>query len=231
MNELYAEGVHQSAASFELGDPTLTREQAYNTSATLAYASEKVDGEVGGYINYIQNYLYLAPAFRYIHTVRGAYPVFNYTQANALFKGLDARVSYRPVPRLTTTTALSLLWAYNESANDYLIYAPPNRWQNSLRLALGPTPSAAYVGLNNTFVARQSRVPVSGDYAPPPAAYDLWGTEAGTTLRLGRQPFELSLTVTNLLNRDYRDYLNRFRYYTADLGTNVQARVRIPLVF
>jgi len=233
VNELYSAGVHQSAASYEIGDPTLTKEQAYNTSASLLYSGQKLEGEVGGYVNYIHNYLYLQPALRYIRTVRGAYPVFDYTQANALFKGLDARVSYRPVARLTFTSAASLLWAYNYTAADYLIYAPPNRWQNSVRLNLGRAESAgrlrqSYVGFSNVFVARQSRPPASGDYAPAPAAYDLWGAEAGTILRAGRQVFDLSLTVSNLFNREYRDYLNRFRYYTADVGQNIQLRLRVP---
>ncbi|WP_223648366.1 TonB-dependent receptor [Hymenobacter psoromatis] len=231
VNELYAAGVHQSAATYEIGDPNLTKEQAYNGSASLLYSGTKVESEVGGYVNYIRNYLYLAPAGRYIRTVRGAYPAFDYTQANALFKGLDARMSYRPVPRLTFSSSASLLWAYNESAHDYLIYAPPNRWQNGVRFSLGGDAGPlrqSYVGLNNQFVARQGCTPASGDYAPAPAAYDLWGAEAGTLLHAGHQLFDISLTASNLLNREYRDYLNRFRYYTADVGQNIQLRVRVP---
>jgi iron complex outermembrane receptor protein len=233
VNELYAAGVHQSAASYELGNASLTKEQAYNASASLLYSGEKLEGEVGGYVNYIRNYLYLAPAQRYIRTVRGAYPVFDYTQANALFKGVDARLSYRPMSRLTFTSSLSLLWAYNLTANDYLIYAPPNRWQNGLRLRLGNATGtgrlrSSYVGVSNLLVARQGRTPASGDYAAAPAAYDLWGAEAGTMLHAGHQVVDVSLTASNLFNREYRDYLNRFRYYTADVGQNIQLRLRVP---
>jgi iron complex outermembrane receptor protein len=233
VNELYSAGVHQSAASYEIGNPNLTKEQAYNASASLLYSGQKVEGEVGGYVNYIRNYLYLQPALRYIRTVRGAYPVFDYTQANVLFKGIDARVSYRPVSRLTFTSSASLLWAYNYTADDYLIFAPPNRWQNGLRLNLGPAESTgqlrqSYLGISNVFVARQGRTPASGDYAPAPAAYNLWGAEAGTILHAGRQVFDVSVTASNLFNREYRDYLNRFRYYTADVGQNIQLRLRVP---
>jgi len=233
VNELYAAGVHQSAASYELGNASLTKEQAYNASTSLLYSGEKLEGEVGGYVNYLRNYLYLAPAQRFIRTVRGAYPVFDYTQANALFRGLDARLSYRPVSRLTVTSALSLLWADNLTTNDYLIYAPPNRWQHTLRLRLGEASGTghlrgSYVGLSNLLVARQNRTPASGDYAAAPAAYNLWGAEAGTILHAGHQVFDVSLTASNLFNREYRDYLNRFRYYTADVGQNIQLRLRMP---
>jgi iron complex outermembrane receptor protein len=231
VNELYAAGVHQSAASYEQGDPSLTREQAYNGTASLNYASTRVEAEVGGYVNYLQNYIFLQPALRYIRTVRGAYPVFDYTQANVIFRGIDAHVTYRPVPTLTATAGLSLLWAYNQTARDYLIYAPPQRLQTSLRYALGATTNGPYLELNNLLVARQTRAPLTGDYAPPPAGYVLWGAAAGTTLHLGHQPVEVSLSASNLFNAEYRDYLNRFRYYTADLGRNVQLRLRLPFGF
>ncbi len=81
------------------------------------------------------------------------------------------------------------------------------------------------MGLNNLWVARPGRTPASGDYAP--AAYNLRGAEAGTVLHAGHQAFDLSLTASNLFNREYRDYLNRFRYYTADVGQNIQLRVRV----
>jgi iron complex outermembrane receptor protein len=140
-------------------------------------------------------------------------------------------VTYRPVPALTATAGLSLLWAYNQTARDYLIYAPPQRLQTSLRYALGANANGPYLELNNLLVARQTRAPLTGDYAPPPAGYVLWGAAAGTTLHLGRQPVEVSLSASNLFNAEYRDYLNRFRYYTADLGRNVQLRLRLPFGF
>jgi iron complex outermembrane receptor protein len=39
------------------------------------------------------------------------------------------------------------------------------------------------------------------------------------------------LAGSNLLNQTYRDYLNRFRYFTAEMGRNVTLRVRVPLEF
>ena len=231
VSELYAAGVHQSAATYELGNPDLTKEQAYNGSASLLYNTAQVEAEVGGYANYFRNYLYLEPAGRYLRTARGAYPVFDYTQAEAIFRGLDARVSYRPVARVTLTSSASLLWAYNLTAHDYLIYAPPNRWQNSVRLHLGGAAGRlrqSYLGISNVAVARQGRTPASGDYAPAPAAYNLWGAEAGTLFHAGPRIIDISLTVSNLFNREYRDYLNRFRYYAADMGQNIQLRLRVP---
>ena len=91
---------------------------------------------------------------------------------------------------------------------------------------------------------KQTRVPDSGniekqlpdgsitlqsDYAPPPGAYLITNAEAGTKLMLGRQPLIIVLSVTNLFDVAYRDYMNAFRYYALDMGRNMGLRVKIPL--
>jgi len=92
-------------------------------------------------------------------------------------------------------------------------------------------------------VARQNRVPAvtqrqengrvifTGDFAPPPAAYALLGAEMGFVWRVSRQPMSIILTGTNLLNRAYRDYLDRFRYFADEPGRNIMLRIKWPLVF
>lgn len=37
--------------------------------------------------------------------------------------------------------------------------------------------------------------------------------------------FDVNLRVSNALNADYRDYLNRFRYYADDQGRNISLKV------
>jgi iron complex outermembrane receptor protein len=63
------------------------------------------------------------------------------------------------------------------------------------------------------------------DYAPPPGAYMLFDAEAGFAIpRL--KGMDVGITVTNLLNTRYRNYLNRFRYYTDETGRNISLRVK-----
>lgn len=82
---------------------------------------------------------------------------------------------------------------------------------------------------NNLAVLRQTRVPPNSDCVPPPAGYDLWGAEIGYSIPFCKKQYiDVNLTVTNLTNVAYRDYLNRFRYYVDDLGRNVSLRILIP---
>ena len=57
VNEMYGNGVHQSAASFEIGDTTLKSERALNFSISNVWESEHVRFELGLYRNSINNFI------------------------------------------------------------------------------------------------------------------------------------------------------------------------------
>ncbi|MBK6947928.1 MAG: hypothetical protein IPH16_07615 [Haliscomenobacter sp.] len=63
---------------------------------------------------------------------------------------------------------------------------------------------------------------------PPPDGYLRLDVEGLVFVSLGRQPVELGFSILNALNTEYRDYLNRLRYFAAEPGRNLLLRVRIP---
>ncbi len=84
------------------------------------------------------------------------------------------------------------------------------------------------VDLSATHVARQSRVRDDQDFAPAPAGYTLVDAAVSTSIPVNGYQWNLGLSINNLLNKEYRDYLNRFRYYSADVGRNIALRLQIP---
>ena len=76
---------------------------------------------------------------------------------------------------------------------------------------------------------QQNRVPENSDYAKPPSAYTLFDAEAGTDIYFGKQKMSVIFQVNNLFDVAYRDYLNRFRYFTDEMGRNFTFRLKIPI--
>lgn len=250
VSDLYSDGLHQSAVAYERGNPDLKPEQANNANLSVEYTGRRLYADIGFYNNQINNYIYLKPDSVPIVRQRGAFPAYSYRQVRATFRGVDATIRYQLTDRLAFTSRTSLLFAYDRTNRDYLVYIPPNRTNNGLRYELGDRSasgqqriSGVYVSLTNQYVARQNRAPLvtqrqengrvvfTGDFAPPPAGYALWGAEIGFAWRVSHQPLNVILTGTNLLNRAYRDYLDRFRYFADEPGRNVTLRVKWPLVF
>jgi iron complex outermembrane receptor protein len=228
--ELFADGIHQSAASWEFGDSSLTLEKAYNNNLSFTYSTSKFVAEIGSYVNYFHHYIYLKPDLSVVQTVTGAYPAFSYTQVNALFEGVDVSITYNFAPHFSLISKSSLVRAHNLTIHNWLVFIPADRTDNSIRYtwdSIGRVHNF-HIGIDNLLVARQSRVPPNSDYVPPPAGYDLWAMDAGCSLPFFKKGMDVDLAVTNLTNVAYRDYLNRFRYYMDDLGRNVVLRVRVP---
>jgi iron complex outermembrane recepter protein len=53
--------------------------------------------------------------------------------------------------------------------------------------------------------------------------------EAGAILT--KSKIQAGLSIYNVTNESYRDYLNRFRYFANEAGINVALRLKIPLQF
>lgn len=240
--DLYSNGLHQSAVAYEIGNPNLKPEQAYNSNLVLNYTGKRFSAEVGGYNNLINNYIYLKPDSVPIIRQRGAFPAYSYSQVRASFRGIDATLTYKFTDHLSLTSKTSLLFAFDHTNRDYLVFIPPNRTTNSLRYDWASTGKVSnlYARISGLFVARQNRAPAvterqenggiifTGDFAPPPPAYFLLGAEAGFSWAVRGQPVNVVLTSSNLANVSYRDYLNRFRYFTDEPGRNISLKINVP---
>lgn len=230
VNELYSAGVHHGTAQVETGDATLTGERSFDTNATLRHAGEGVELEVSVYHNYLRDYLFLFPTPEPTVTIRGVFPTFFYTQANARLLGIDGDVFYHLTGAVELGTSFSWLRADNLEAGQPLYGMPANRLRlhGHFRLPSWAVLVAPQVEVETAFVARQDRVPPGVDYAPPPDGYTTTSVTVLGELNLGKVPVHLSLGVQNLFNVTYRDYLSRFRYFIDEQGRNIVLRLRVP---
>lgn len=232
VNELFSNGLHHGAASIEIGNEHLVPETAYNFIVSGSYKPEgrKLSAEVSVYYNIIDNYIYQQPQLPPTLTIRGAFPTFRYQQADATFKGVDAMAGWYLTKQLSVQGKASIVRAYNESTSEHLVLIPPDRYEGEITYEFRNRKKLrnAYVSLSVLHVAKQWRVPANSDFSAPPAAYTLPGLDAGISFPVKKQEVAIGLSVTNILDAKYRDYLDRFRYYSDAAGRSVNLRVKIP---
>lgn len=230
VSELYSDGVHHGSATYEIGDDHLKPERAHNFNLTFNFKAGRFKGEVTGYYYYIQDFIYLQPVFPPTLTIRGAFPTFKYQSGNVDLKGLDVDLEVNLTKRLVADYKMMLLWAWNYSDNDWLVLMPPGRFQLGLSYYFKDLPKLknTYISMNGMFMDKQWRTPEAIDYLPAPDAYFLFGLDAGTSFMIGNQQLDVSLSVSNLFDASYRDYLNRFRYFSDEMGRNIVLRIKWP---
>ena len=229
VNELYIDGIHLSAASYEKGDSSLVSERSYNFTFSTNYTSEKFYADIVLYDNIINNFIYAKPALVPITLISGTYPLFNYTQANVNLKGLDAELRYQILKHLSIDSKIALVRGWNKTISDYLIFMPADRFDYSVQYdweRLGNLRNC-YFSAGVLTVLKQTRVPPNSDYVPPPDGYTLINANLGFAWPLKKKLLNVELAGYNLANVAYRDYLNKFRYYADDLGINIVLRTQL----
>ncbi|EHG23149.1 hypothetical protein HMPREF9332_00901 [Alloprevotella rava F0323] len=226
--ELYSNGNELSSGIFVKGDSTLRSEQSYKWITSLKYANKYFNIQLDGYLQWINNYIYDQPTGRNITVISGAYPVFQYRQTRAFFKGVDLDAHIRPISSLDYHLVSAMIWACEKPSNAYLPYIPSFRLTHSLTWAL-PFYKACSpkIGISHRFVAKQTRFnPATDLIAFTPDAYHLVGFEASFSVPMQKgMSLRISLMGDNILNREYKEYTNRSRYYAHDMGRDVRCMI------
>lgn len=227
VNELFSEGLHHGAAAVEIGDPDLKSEKSFKWINELQFDGKRSHLEITAYLNPIQDYIYLHPTGEVYVSLRGTFNVYEYLQANALFYGIDVAGSYEFTSRLNGYVKGSIVHAKNTDEQRYLPFIPSNRmdWGLSYDFSKVTDSRTNKVTLSNVLVAEQKRPP-NFDLAPPPPAYALFNIAYQKQFYIGNgDKLNLGIQAQNIFNTGYKDYMNRFRYFTYDAGRNILLKI------
>jgi len=233
VNELFSNGLHHAVAAIERGNKNLKSEQSYNLISNTNFKFKQLETELTIYNYYFKNFIYFIPAQKPELTIRGAFPVFNYTQNNSNISGIDGAVKWTSNFKAYAKLRGMIVRGRNLDLSQPLIYMPADRAELTIGFYFKDNffIKDSYIELVSQLVAKQNRIPENIDFAQAPDSYYLLGGNLSTTLLLKHQPLIFTLSITNGLNTIYRDYLDRFRYYCDAAGTNVTFRIRVPLNF
>ena len=223
INELYAKGLHHGAAAVELGDSKLKTEKSYNTNLEIyGVVTNTFRIQVSGYLNYISNYIFLQPVLPATLTISGAFPTFQYKQANALFIGSDLDLDYSPLSYMSIQAKVSLLRVENPQNGSHFPMIPPNKYELGLEFKLGNWGKLVqnYIQVSGQWVDQQRMAKDVVDYMQVPAGYFLFNANMGGKIKLRENELVIGISLTNILNTSYRDYMDRFRYFSDAPGMN-----------
>jgi iron complex outermembrane receptor protein len=228
VNELFSNGVHHGTASFERGDPNLMPERALNTSLSLHYDLERFEFDASIYQNTIKDFIYLQADSAPVLTIRGAFPAFSYRQTNAQLRGGDISASVKLMKNWSWRVKGSTLFARDTKKESWLPLMPADRLETGFRVDNQQFKyfKNVFTEINLALTRRQTRVPVQPDYAPAPVGYGLVNVALGSDIFFNKIKMNITLKVDNVLNKTYREYLDRFRYFTDALGRNISIRLK-----
>jgi len=252
-SELFSDGLHHALATIELGQLDLNKEQSYKLNLVAHAVKGAIDVEVNPYINRVNNYIQLIPTGLET-TTRGAFPVYQYQQIDAVLAGIDLGLKWdlftantgasqqvpstsQVVEKLTLDSRFSYIYGQNRTDDEPLIDMPPPQFSNGLVWSNGIFPNLNLRIANQTLL-KQNRFP-DNDYevdvpddqgnfttqrvfiSESPAAYSLWNV--GVSYAFAKA--KISFKINNLFDTNYRNYLNKQRFYADEVGRDFQLQV------
>lgn len=239
VNELYAAGVHHGAATFEQGRPDLKPERAWNSNLALEWAkNDRFRLSSTAFFNRIGDYIFLRPEKEFVLTVRGAFPKYSYQQTDAALFGGDLAIEMGLPGGFSFDSKASFLRGFRtgDSAvvsekrpRDWLPLMPADRFQNGLKWSFsdGKRFKNGFARLSATSVLRQTRFDETLEFKAPPPAFTTVGLDAGAAFFIRKRKLDIGLSVSNLGNLNYREYLDFFRFYADSPGLNVGLRAKM----
>ena len=106
VQELFSDGVHEATTSYELGDPNLNKEISYNLDLGYRFNAEWMTADINLFHNWVNDYIYQNQDYRVFNEdlddfelfcsgpAGACLPVYQSDQANAIFRGFEAKTVF-----------------------------------------------------------------------------------------------------------------------------------------
>lgn len=240
-SEFFSDGLHHSTGVIELGDLSLDKEQSAKVSVTIQKKINHFSFEINPYLNSIKNYIFLRPVGLET-TIRGAFPVWEYQQTNAILKGVDFQSNWDITNQLQYSFLLSYVNGKDKNTNQPLIDLPPLNINNKIHF-LKKEWHELVLELKSEIVFQQKQYPnnnfstkiiensqlvdVTVDISTPPPGYHLLHFYSEMKFNTFKKTkTTVAFSVQNMFNASYRDYLNRQRFFADEIGRSFQLQLK-----
>ncbi len=236
-NELYSDGPHLAANSYDVGDPGLDEEIGLGAELFVRFNTERFSGEAAVFRNQLDNYIFPSSRGRVERGPQRGRPRLQFTNEDARFSGVEGSVEWSVHRRWVLEANASYVGAEFTSEradipifeNQDTVLLEPSRYPPLIPPLHGragaryETPRY-FGGIDVTWAARQER---TGDFETPTGAYAVPGANAGVRLSRGGMFHTVTLRIDNMLDHEYRDHLSRIKDFMPEPGRNISLLYRL----
>lgn len=232
-NELYSDGPHLAAYSYDVGNPSLEEETGVGVDVFLRVTRPSWRGEIAAFRNDLRNYVF--PRNTGAVARQGNRPLFQYVGRDAVLQGVEGDLHLELAPRWSLEATASYVRGTLESRGDFVPASddPGTLVPASRDLPLMPPLNGQvtvryegerwFGGVGTRMAARQERI---GDFETPTAGYALLDLQAGVKVPVGAGMHSITLRLDNVLDQEYRSHLSRTKSVIPEVGFNAQLLYR-----
>jgi iron complex outermembrane receptor protein len=223
--ELSSNGVHHGTNRYEIGNGNLSTEQNIEFDISSHYHTEHTTIDLAGFFNNISNYIFITPTDSIIDSVS----VFEYTQSDARLFGGEFTLDIHPHPIdwLHFETKYGIVIG-QKSDGSHLPLIPAGKLTLSARAEFKGNKRfiEPYFKVSSVFMFDQNNI---ADFETKTDAYNLLNIGLGSSIKLGKQTAQFSISANNILNVSYFDHLSRLKNAGIyNMGRNISVSMKLP---
>ncbi|MFO7858427.1 MAG: TonB-dependent receptor [Ectothiorhodospiraceae bacterium] len=233
--ERFADGVHGGVAAVQRGNPDLDPERSLEADMALRWQSPWLSASATAYRNQIDDFIFLADTGA---ENSGGLPIFEYRQGDATLTGVELEAT----AQVTETMEVSAVYEAVDGDNDDTGNDLPLQPADELRLD-GTWRPAGHGWIRAPYVRLGLRYNASKQAAgnEPFAQFDgaPFGTastdsytvaDLGAGFRFGAEASapRVDVSVRNLTDESYRNFLDTYKGYALSPGRDVRLTLTVP---
>lgn len=218
LEELYSEGPHLAAYSYEIGNPKLDAERGIGTEIFMKFRATKVEANLATYLNQFDGYIFPLNTGQFAARRADLYE-YRFTGVPARFYGVEGSMRIE----------LSRHWDLNLSGS----HVVTEQTDTHQPLPMIP-PTTGHAGFDHhlgnwtlTFdaigAARQDR---TGEFEAPTSAWLRFDFGVQSQFVYAGMLHSLSLVLVNATDTDYRQHLSRIKVIMPEPGRNLKLVLR-----
>ena len=222
IEELFSDGPHLAAYSYEVGNAKLGSEDGFGSEAFLRYSSERMKFNLTVFRNQI--YSYLIPTNtgekEWGSGTAGWLWIYQYQGQDAILDGAEFSVDAEIIPRLQAQVRMSYVRGTLVTSALPLERIPPLNGKVALRYGRQP--------LNLHITARFSDDQLRlGEFEEATDGHIVYDTGFQLSFPIWELQHQAVVTVENIFDTEYRQHLSRIKSVMPEPGRNVKLLYRL----
>ncbi|MGD2046661.1 MAG: TonB-dependent receptor [Gemmatimonadota bacterium] len=215
--ELFSDGAHLAAYSYEIGNPDLGTEVGTGVDVFARFGSESLNAELTGFYNSISGYVYGEETGA--STSEGL-PIYQYQGNDARMTGFEGSLDWTVVSDLVAHGTASYVRGTLQDTDEPLPLIPPLHGTVGLEYS----PTEWFVRTEVDLTAKQDRL---GAFETVTDGYAVFNASAGMRMTVGGHLNVLTLSVDNITDKQYYNHLSRIKDLMPEAGRGVSLAYRV----
>jgi len=218
IEELFSEGPHLAAYSFEVGNPDLPEETGTGAELTLLLNRERVSGSASAFVNRFDGYIF--PLNTGELNFRIYVPIYQYVGNDARLHGAEGQLNVELGDRWHVESTMSWVRGTLTETDTPIPWTPPLKGRSALvREGKRVKWTASFRAASQQTHLGPFEEPTDG-YIVPDLAAQMHFVRAGVL-------HTLTMAIDNLTDTSYRDHLSRVKSVMPEPGRNIRLLYRL----